>query len=239
MSLLIREIAGLSITKITDEVTVLPVEIVGVDQILVRVAPTILTQVGARYLIGVKIDRGSEVNVLDLEEIQFTQDDIDNLTNFTFPFTVTDLEGVETFIVEAFLDASVASVRFIGGLGSVDMLSGVDIEIDTGAGGLAGFIIDITVLDPTIAKITDVIFPASMPLNGFFPSPVDGPTVEITGADLADVVKDGKTGVLLATIQVMGLAVGNTAFDVVVKQLDDDKGFPVRHTLTAGSFLVS
>lgn len=239
MSLIIREIAGLSITKVTDEVTVFPVEIVGVDQILVRVAPTSLTQVGARYLIGVKIDRGSEVDVLDLEEITFTQDDIDNLTTFTFPFTVADLEAVETFIVEAFLDASVASVRFIGGLGSVDMLTGVEIEIDTGAGGLAGFIIDITILDPAIAKITNVIFPASMPLNQLFPNPVDGPTVEISGVDIADAVKGGESGVLLATIQVMALAVGNTAFDVVVKQLDDDKGLPVRHTLTAGSFLVS
>ncbi len=239
MSVIIREIAGLSITKVTDEVTVFPVEIVGVDQILVRVAPTILTQVGACYLIGVKVDRGSEVDVLDLEEITFSQDDIDNLTNFTFPFTVTDLEGVETFIVEAFLDASIASVRVLPGPGRVGVLSNVDITIDTGVGGLAGFIIDINIMDTRVAKIVNVFFPPELDLNQFDPDPVDGPAVIISAADLGDAVKGGQQGVRLATIQLEGLAIGTTAIDVDIDRLDDDKGFPVQHTLTVGSFEVT
>ncbi len=239
MSIIIREIAGLSITKITDEVMVFSVAIVGLDQILVSVAPTALTQVGERYLIGVKIDRGSEVDVLNLEEITFTQDNIDNLTTFTFPFTVADLESVETFIAEAFLDASIASVRVLPGPGSIGLSSNVDITMDTGVGGLAGFIIDISIVDASVAKITNVFFPPELGLNQFDPDPVDGPDVEIKAVDLGDAVKGGQLDVRLATIQLEGLAVGNTALDVVVKQLDDDKGFPVRHTLTVDSFQVS
>ena len=239
MTLIIREIAGLSITKITDEVTVFPVEIVGVDQILVRVAPTALTQVDARYLIGVKVDRGSEVDVLDLEEVAFSQDDIDNLTGFTFPFIIANLEGVETFIVEAFLDASVASVHVIAGTGSVGIISGVDIEIDTGTGGFAGFTIDIAILDPAIAKIVDVVFPPEFPLSQFDPNPVNGSTVRVSGADLADVVKGEQIGVMLAELRFEGLALGTTVLIVDVVRLDDDKGFPIRHTLTVGSFQVT
>lgn len=239
MSVIIREIAGLSITKITDEVTVFPVEIVGLDEILVRVAPTALTQVGARYLIGVKIDRGSQVDVLDLEEITFAQDDIDNLTNFTFPFTVADLEAVETFIVEAFLDASIASVRVTSIPGSVGMLTGMEIEIDTGVGGLAGFIIDINIVDVSVAKIVNVFFPPEFGLSQFVPDPVDGPTVKVSGVDLGDAVKGSQKGVRLATIQWEGLAVGTTVIDIDITQLDDDKGFPIRHTLTVDSFQVS
>ena len=239
VSVIIREIAGLSITKVTDEVTVFPVEIIGVDEVLVKVAPTALTQVDARYLIGVKVDRGSEVDVLDLEEVAFSQDDIDNLTGFTFPFTVADLEGVETFIVEAFLDAAVASVRVTPGPGSVTMLSGMDIEIDTGVGGLAGFIMDISIVDPSVAKIVNVFFPTELGLNQFDPNPVNGPAVQISAVDLGDSVKGGALGVRLATIQLEGLAVGTTAIDVEITQLDDDKGFPIRHTLTVGSFEVT
>ncbi len=239
VSVIIREIAGLSITKVTDEVTVFPVDIIGIDQILVRVTPTALTQVDARYLIGVKVDRGSEVDVLDLEEVAFSQDDIDNLTGFTFPFTVVDLEGVETFIVEAFLDAAVASVRVLPDPGSVGMSSNVDITIDTGSGGLAGYIIDINIVDASVAKIVNVFFPPELGLNQFDPDPVDGPTVQITAVDLGDSVKGGALGVRLATIQLEGLAVGTTAIDVEITQLDDDKGFPIRYTLTVDSFEVS
>ena len=240
MSLIIREIAGLSITKVTDEVTVFPVEIIGVDQVLVKVTPTALTQVGVRYLIGVKIDQGSKVDVLDLEEITFTQDQIDLFIPFTFPFTIANLEDVETFIVEAFLDAAVASVRvFLSGIGSVAGVTDVNIEIDTGIGGLAGFIIDISIVDPTIAKIINVFFPPEFGLSQFVPDPVDGPTVKVSGVDLGDVIQGDVKGIRLASVQLEGLAVGMTAIDVVIKRLDDDKGFPVRHTLTVGSFEVT
>lgn len=239
MSVIIREIAGLSITKVTDEVTVFPVEIVGVDQILVRVAPTALTQVDARYLVGVKVDRGSEVDMLDLEEVAFSQNDIDNLTGFTFPFTIADMQDVKSFIVEAFLDASIASVRVLPGPGSIGVLSNVDITIDTSAGGLAGFIIDINIVDASVAKIVNVFFPPELGLNKFDPDPVDGPTVNISAVDLGDAVKGGELGVRLATIQLEGLAVGTTAIAVVITQLDDDKGFPVRHTLIVDFFSVT
>lgn len=239
MSVIIREIAGLSITKVTDEVTVFPVEIIGADQVLVRVAPTALTQVDARYLIGVKVDRGSAVDVLDLEEVAFSQDDIDNLTGFTFPFTIANLEDVETFIVEAFLDAAIASVRVRPGPGSLGVLSNVDITIDTGVGGLAGFIIDINIVDASVAKIVNVFFPPEFGLSQFVPDPVDGPTVKVSGVDLGDSVKGGALDVRLATIQLEGLAVGTTAIDVNVTTLDDDKGFPIRHTLTVDPFVVS
>lgn len=239
MSIIVREIAGLSITKVTDEVTVFPVEIIGIDQILVKVAPTVLTQVDARYLIGVKIDRGSAVDVLDLEEVAFSQDDIDNLTGFTFPFTIANLEDVETFIVEAFFDASVASIRATPGIGTVGALTDMAIDMDTGAGGLAGFIIDIRIADPNVAKINDVFFPPEFGLSQFVPDPVDGPTVKVSGVDLGDAVKGGQPGVRLATIQLEGLAVGTTAIDVVIAQLDDDKGFPIRSTLTVNAFEVT
>ena len=239
MSIIIREIAGLSITKVTDEVKVFPIEIVGVDQILVKVAPTPLTQVGARYFIAVKIDRDSQVDVLPLEEIQFIQDDIDNLRAFTFPFTVSSLEAVNSFIVEAFLDASIASVRVILSPGNVGMLTEMEIEMDTGGGGLSGFIIDINIVDGSVAKIVDVFFPPELGLNQFDPDPVDGPTVKISAVDLGDAVKGEQQGVRLATIQLKALAVGTTSIDVEITQLDDDKGFPIRHTLIVDSFQVA
>lgn len=105
--------------------------------------------------------------------------------------------------------------------------------------GLSGYIMNITIRNPAICRITDVAFPAAFPLNSHTPDPVSGDTVRISGVDLADVLVPGDTRILLASIDIEGLAVGTTDVGVVVTQLDDDSGSPIQSLRFPGTVTVA
>lgn len=231
MSIIIREVAGVSITKITDEIKVHPVEIIGIEDVLVRIETTPQTRAGQRYLIGVKLDRGATVEILTLEEATFTQQEIDDGMDRTFPFVVSMLQEVQVFTVEAFVDESVASIYVQPPDVTVGITASIDIKMDTSPKGLAGYSLSFSFLDSAIAKITDVMFNPAFPLHSHSPDPVDGPSVTIQAADLSDVVQGRQTGVVLATVRAEALAAGGTAIELVINSVDDDDGFAVPHTI--------
>ena len=241
MGLIIRTIAGISITKITDEVIVFPVEIADMETVLVKMLPTPTTQVGERYVVQLKLDMGDTVVVLPLDSIIFAQADIDSGNAFTVPFDLSefDINGVMGYIVEVFLDAAIADVEVGVANGSLtDGLPPTDIVMNVGSGGLAGFDIELTIGDPSIAKFIGAIFPPSFPLANTVPDPIDGPVVRIRGVDLADVVNAGEFAVL-ATLDIEPLAIGVSTITAQIVALDNEAGFPIQAVINNGSIVVT
>jgi len=239
MGLLTRQIAGISITEITDEVIVFPVEIVDTNTVLVKMQPTATTQAAERYVVQLKLDRGAVVDTLPLDSIIFTDNDVDFGQSFTIPFTVTDLAGIEGFIAEVFLDDAIADVfvpnPIFTGIGGTALH---DLSMIAGSGGLAGYTIELTIADPSIAKFTGASFPPDFPLTTIVPDPVDGPVMTISAVDLLDSIGtlDDAT---LATLSIESLAIGETAINARVIRLDDDAGFQIRAIIEQGVVKVS
>lgn len=242
MGLIVRTIAGVSITNITDEVIVFPIEFSGVDTVVLRVQATSETQVGERYVVRVVMDRELGVIVLPLDSIIFTQGDVDGRVVISIPFSLQGIDpnGVSGFIAQVFLDAAIAdidldvtSLSLAGGVGDQDVLMNV------GSGGLAGFTVDLTIDDPTIAKFTGATFPADFPLASFSPDPVDGPLLSLTGVDLGDTVNAFEMAVRLATVEITPLVVGDSPITAVVSRLDNEAGFPIQVVIIHGSIVVT
>jgi len=242
MGLIIRTIAGISITDITDEVVVFPVEIGDVNTVLVKMQPTPEAQVGERYVVQLKLDFGESVTTLPLDSIIFMQSDIDSRQAFTVPFDISDfdLNGVSGFIAEVFLDASIANIFVNNGNGSLTGgLIHNDIVMDVGSGGLAGFDIELTISDPLIAKFVGASFPVTFPLSNIVPDPVDGPVFRIRRVDLADAVQAGALQETLATLDIQPLAVGTSEITAFSVALDDEKGSHIQSVIENGSIVVT
>ncbi len=242
MGLIIRTIAGISITKITDEVIVFPVEIADMDTVLVKMLPTPTTQVGERYVVQLKLDMGDTVVTLPFGSIILAQADVDSGNAFTIPFDVSDhdLNGIKGYIAEVFLDAAIADIGIDGVNGT--LTNGVthgEIVMNVGGGGLAGFDIELTISDPLIAKFVGAFFPPSFPLSNTVPDPVDGAVVRIRGVDLADVVNAGAFQEVLATLDIQPLSIGISTITARIVALDNEAGFPIQSVINNGSITVT
>jgi len=242
MGLIVRTIAGVSITNITDEVIVFPIEFSGVDTVVLRVQATPETQVGERYVVRVVMDRELGDIVLPLDSFIFAQGDVDDRAVLTIPFSLQGIDpnGVSGFITEVFLDAAIADVNLdvtnlsLAG-GAVDH----NVVMNVGSGGLAGFDIELTIQDPVIAKFTEAVFPAAFPLSNTVPDPVDGPVVRIRGVDLGDVVGTGALQEVLAVMEIEPLAIGISVVTAQLVALDDEAGNPIQAVINNGSILVT
>lgn len=105
--------------------------------------------------------------------------------------------------------------------------------------GLAGYTMDIAIRNPLICRITDVAFPAEFPLNTHIPDPVSGQTVQISAVDISNVIIPGDTRILLAAVDIEGLAVGTTEIGVIITRLDDDSGNPLQALRFIGTVTVA
>lgn len=237
-----RDIAGVSITRITNDLLVSPVEFDGVDTVSIRVQVTPETEPDARYIVRLTLDRPLGDILLPLQSSVFTQSDIDGRTVEIIPFALAgiDFNGVSGFIAEVFLDAVVADVDL--GDTNVSLLTGMasqDILMNIGSGGLAGFDIDLTIEDPAIAKFTGATFPSDFPLASFSPNPVDGPLLSISGVDLGDTVNAFEMAVRLATVEIIPLAIGTSPITARIVNLDNEAGFPIQTVINNGSITVT
>ncbi len=241
MGLIVRTIAGISITEITDEVIVFPIEIADLNTVFVKMLPTPTTQVGERYVVQLKLDMGDSVEVLPLDSIIFAQSDIDSKNALSIPFDVSefDLNGIEGYIAEVFLDSAIADIDVGEANGTLGSDVTHNIVMNVGSGGLAGFDIELTISDPLIAKFTGAAFPPSFPLSNIVPDPVDGPVVRIRGIDLADVVNADALQEVLATIDVEPLTIGVSTITARVVALDNEAGFPIQSVINNGSITVT
>lgn len=237
-----REIAGVSITRITNDLLVSPVEFDGVDTVSLRIQATSETEPDARYIVRLKLDRPLGDILLPLQSVVFTQSDIDGQAIKIMPFALEgiDFNDVSGFIAEVFLDGAIADVEM--GVANGSLSGGVvnhDILMNVGSGGLAGFTIDLTIDNPTIAKFMGATFPADFPLADFSPDPVDGPLLSITGIDLGDTVNAFEMAVRLATVEITPLAIGISPITAVISRLDNEAGFPMQAVINNGSIVVT
>lgn len=94
--------------------------------------------------------------------------------------------------------------------------------------GLAGYDLQAGILDPSVARFVDVVFPAAFSLNSHTPDPVSGNRLtSISGVDLGDAITGGETNLTLCTLRVELLTVGSTTLAFGRNAVDDDGGFPI------------
>ncbi len=236
-----REIAGISITKITNDILVSPVELDGIDTVCLRVQATPETEPNERYILRIKLDRTLGDILLPLQSVVFTQGDIDGRAVKIIPFALEgiDFNEVSGFIAEASLDATIADIDVGVSDTALEVNVEQNIQMNVGSGGLAGFDIELTISDPLIAKFVGAFFPPSFPLSNTVPDPVDGAVVRIRGVDLADVVNAGAFQEVLATLDIQPLSIGVSTITARIVALDNEAGFPIQSVINNGSITVT
>ena len=124
-------------------------------------------------------------------------------------------------------------------LADVDTLNGAtpnsNLRMDTGDGGLSGFNITATILDPTIATFADVTCPFPLASTNVA---ADGSSASIQCVDLGDAVGPNLVGILMADFVLNTLTVGQTDIILTVSALDDDDGFIIRRVISNALVIV-
>ncbi|WP_345939371.1 PKD domain-containing protein [Methanosarcina acetivorans] len=101
--------------------------------------------------------------------------------------------------------------------GSVASLS---LYLDQAPSGLAGYKLNLSISDPSVAQITGVEFPSWSGINNSSSLPAD--LVQIKAVDLEEKINAGDLDVFLGTVTVESLASGEANLTVSVDRLDDD-----------------
>ncbi|AKB36577.1 cell surface protein [Methanosarcina siciliae C2J] len=101
--------------------------------------------------------------------------------------------------------------------GSVANLS---LYLDQAPFGLAGYKLNLSISDPSVAQITGVEFPSWSGVNNSSSLPAD--LVQIKAVDLTENINAGDSDVFLCTVTVESLASGEANLTVYVDRLDDD-----------------
>ncbi|MFQ5874597.1 MAG: PKD domain-containing protein, partial [Dehalococcoidia bacterium] len=101
--------------------------------------------------------------------------------------------------------------------------------------GVAGYTLDITLSDGSVAQIIGVDFTNEFSLsqNG-----VSGSQVRFSASDVEDRVRSGATDITLAILNVEGLVEGSTDVRPEVIEMDDDDGNPIGPQVLGGTLAV-
>ncbi|AKB35374.1 cell surface protein [Methanosarcina siciliae C2J] len=102
-------------------------------------------------------------------------------------------------------------------IGSVESLN---LYLDQAPAGLAGYKLNLSISDPSVARITGVEFPSWSGVNNSSSLPAD--SVQIGAVDLTEKINAGDSDVFLGTVTVESLASGEANLTVSVDRLDDD-----------------
>jgi MYXO-CTERM domain-containing protein len=105
--------------------------------------------------------------------------------------------------------------------------------------GLAGYYLELTVGNPSVARIDAASYPDQYGLTS---EPVigdDGATAVLEAADVEGAVEPGATDVTLATVTVAGAAPGEVELTVTPQQFDADDGSAFTPATAAGTIAVS
>jgi len=131
--------------------------------------------------------------------------------------------------------ASVLSIED-GQVSAIGETDTVDIVLDSAPTGLAGYSINLTIENSSVATIDSVSFPAWASITSLTPLPSS--SVKLTTFDGSDAVKDGATNILFATVSIKGLAEGETSVTLAVNLISDDDDLDIFPTLVPGTFTV-
>ena len=110
----------------------------------------------------------------------------------------------------------------IVGIGNIGVLK---IKLDSTPQGLSGYNISISLSDPSVVTIVSVSFPswAILQSNSILP----GSSVWLKAADPNKQIEAGATNVLLATLSIESIQIGETLVNISITRLDDDSGYPI------------
>jgi hypothetical protein len=143
-------------------------------------------------------------------------------------------------LVAITLLVSVASANVISiENGQVNTIGGTDIitlVLDDAPNGLAGYIINVNIENPAVARITSVSYPSWAGLTSMPTLP--STNIELKAADIGGLIGDSATGITLATLTIEGLSSGSTAVSAMVNRIDDDDENMVTPTIALGTFIV-
>jgi hypothetical protein len=109
------------------------------------------------------------------------------------------------------------------------------LRLDSAPNGLAGYIINISLENGSVAKIVSVKFPEWAKLND---SSIGEASATLGAVDLEDLIKPGATNIELATIVLKSVKRGETFINVKVVAMDDDKGDPINPLTELGKLVV-
>lgn len=105
--------------------------------------------------------------------------------------------------------------------------------------GLAGYYLELTVENPSVARIDAASYPDQYGLTSEPVIEDDGATVVLEAADVEGAVEPGATDVTLATVTVAGAAPGEVELTVTPQQFDADDGSAFTPATAAGTVAVS
>ncbi len=131
----------------------------------------------------------------------------------------------------ATISVSQASIAGPGMTGSVDL------TLDVADQGLSGYILSVYPEDPAIVTISGASFPPWASLSDATPG--SGSEMTIRALDLNESVNPGAQNVVLATLNLNGVASGSTRIMVKITQIDDDQGSSITPQITPGSITVA
>ena len=115
----------------------------------------------------------------------------------------------------------------------------VGIVLTNAPDGLAGYYLDLTVENPSVARIDAVGYPDRYGLTSDPAIGDDGATVTLEAADIEGAIEPGATDVTLATVTVTGATPGEVALTVTPRQFDADDGSAFTPATAAGAITVS
>lgn len=143
-------------------------------------------------------------------------------------------------VVLVFLGQGVSAAVLGIGNGEITVIGGstsLDLTLDAAPTGLAGYSINVTIADPSVAQITAVSFPEWASLTDMTPAP-PGSAFRLKATDLNSQVQEGAMNITLATLLVQGLQEGETPVILTLNLMNDENDNVIRPSLLPGMLSV-
>ena len=115
----------------------------------------------------------------------------------------------------------IENVEIIG----IEQTATADIILSEAPDGLAGYNLTISLCNPEVAEIKEIIFPSWATLKANSSLPAD--SVWIKAVDLNNNIKEDAANIILVTIVLKSEVEGSTCINLAITRLDDDEGYPI------------
>ena len=142
---------------------------------------------------------------------------------------------VSLFLLVAGAAADTVQVQNVQ-INTIGATTPVAITLDIASAGVAGYDINVSLSNPSVASITDVSFPSWAILNESSSLPAS--SVRLRMVDLYEQVEAGSTDVSFGSITLRGDATGSTDVVITIKEITSDTGDSLTPVLQPGTFTV-
>jgi hypothetical protein len=122
----------------------------------------------------------------------------------------------------------------LSGLGQTEK---VPISLDQTTNGLAGYTLEISLSNPSVAQIIAIEYPAWVSLSDTTALPAD--QVRLKAVDLNRQIQGGATDVPIATVTIMSQSAGSAILEISPVRVDDDTGNGINPPAIQRSLIVT